>query len=159
MLSSVWCVNEFDGRFIFKVTHLARDCSRIERIIVLLARNEKPEEYQEENEEVASYCGPIVLIKGVDIDVSSRLKDSRYNSHAEATRAIKLGNARILFGKYVKCSWGCNPTLGSNSNPLPDHSIRELPDIIAMDHATHERKLVLAKIDGGYSRIASAQSS
>ncbi|KAK6774029.1 hypothetical protein RDI58_029268 [Solanum bulbocastanum] len=105
MLFSIWCVTEFDGHFIFKVTHLKRDCSRIERITVLLARNKKPEEHQEEKEEVASYCGPMVLIKGMDTNVSSRMKDSRYNSHAKAARAIKLGNARILFGKHVKCSW------------------------------------------------------
>ncbi|KAG5570752.1 hypothetical protein H5410_060518 [Solanum commersonii] len=161
MFFSVWCVNEFDGRFIWKGTHLARDCPKIERITVLLARNEKLEEHQEENKEVASFCGPIVLIKGVDIDVSSMTKDSRYNSHAEATRAIKMGNSRNLFGKHVKCSWGSNPTsAGSNSNSLPHHAIRKLPDIIAMDLATYERKFVLAKIDiGGYASIASAQSS
>ncbi|KAK4344356.1 hypothetical protein RND71_037450 [Anisodus tanguticus] len=105
----------------------------------------------------------------------------RYSSHAEAARAIQLGNARILFGKPVKCSWGSKPTPpGSSSNPLlPPPAIGQVPGISAMDLATYERQLALAKMtgmqglmhpqgqriggpsqamyDGGYGSIASAQ--
>ncbi|XP_055800969.1 oligouridylate-binding protein 1 [Solanum dulcamara] len=103
----------------------------------------------------------------------------RYSSHAEAARAIQLGNARILFGKPVKCSWGSKPTPpGSSSNPLPPPAIGQ-PGISAMDLAVYERQLALAKMagmqtlmhpqgqriggpsqamyDGGYGSIASPQ--
>ncbi|CAN4094553.1 unnamed protein product [Withania somnifera] len=105
----------------------------------------------------------------------------RYSSHAEAARAIQLGNARILFGKPVKCSWGTKPTPpGSSFNPLLPPAIGQLQGITAMDLATYERQLALAKVagmqglmqpqgqhfgapiqamyDSGYGNIASAQS-
>ncbi|KAL0315918.1 UNVERIFIED_CONTAM: Oligouridylate-binding protein 1 [Sesamum radiatum] len=45
----------------------------------------------------------------------------RYSSHAEAARAIKMGNARIFFGKPIKCSWGSKPTPPGTSSALYLH--------------------------------------
>ncbi|KAM3321229.1 oligouridylate-binding protein 1 [Capsicum chacoense] len=121
------------------------------------------------------------IIEDVRIQAGKGFGFVRYSSHAEAARAIQLGNARILFGKPVKCSWGSKPTPpGSSSNPLPPPAIGQLPGISAMDLAAYERQLALAKMagmqtlmhpqgqriggapsqamyDGGYGSIASAQ--
>lgn len=44
----------------------------------------------------------------------------RYSTHEEAALAIQMGNARILCGKPIKCSWGSKPTPpGTSSTPLP----------------------------------------
>ncbi|KAG8376250.1 hypothetical protein BUALT_Bualt09G0043500 [Buddleja alternifolia] len=104
----------------------------------------------------------------------------RYSSHAEAARAIQMGNARILFGKPVKCSWGSKPTPpGTSSGPLPPPAAAHMPGFTAADLVAYERQLALAKMgaaqalmnpqgqrlgaasqaiyDGGYSSIATTQ--
>ncbi|KAG5569561.1 hypothetical protein H5410_059327 [Solanum commersonii] len=73
----------------------------------------------------------------------------RYSNHTEAARAIQLGNARILFGKPIKCSWGSKPTPpGSSTNPLPPPAIGQLPGISAMGLAMYERQVALARMTG-----------
>ncbi|EEF46244.1 nucleolysin tia-1, putative [Ricinus communis] len=52
----------------------------------------------------------------------------RYSTHAEAALAIQMGNARILYGKPVKCSWGSKPTPpGTSSTPLPPPAAVRMP--------------------------------
>lgn len=74
----------------------------------------------------------------------------RYSTHAEAARAIQLGNARILFGKPIKCSWGNKPTPpGTSSAPLPPPAIGvQMPGISAAELLAYERQLALAKMGG-----------
>ncbi|XP_052182215.1 oligouridylate-binding protein 1 [Diospyros lotus] len=105
----------------------------------------------------------------------------RYSTHAEAARAIQMGNARILFGKPIKCSWGSKPTPpGTSSAPLPPPTVAQLPGFSAADLAAYERQLALSKMgaqalmhpqgqriggagvsqaiyDGGYPGIATTQ--
>ncbi|KAL8119873.1 oligouridylate-binding protein 1-like [Apium graveolens] len=104
----------------------------------------------------------------------------RYSNHSEAARAIQMGNARILFGKPIKCSWGSKPTPpGTSSTPLPPPSATVFPGFSAADLVAYERQLALAKMggaqalmhqqvqrmgaanpamyDGGYPGIASTQ--
>ncbi|XP_031092414.1 oligouridylate-binding protein 1-like [Ipomoea triloba] len=70
----------------------------------------------------------------------------RYSTHAEAARAIQLGNARILFGKPVKCSWGSKPTMpGTSSAPLPPPAAH-IPDVSATNLAAYEMQLALSKM-------------
>ncbi|CAI9297539.1 unnamed protein product [Lactuca saligna] len=95
----------------------------------------------------------------------------RYTSHAEAARAIQLGNARYLYGKPLKCSWGSKPTPpGSSSTPLP-------PPMVAgnmMNVTSYERQMTIGKMaglmqmgggasngavyDGGYPGIGATQA-
>ncbi|XAR51096.1 hypothetical protein NMG60_11005632, partial [Bertholletia excelsa] len=71
----------------------------------------------------------------------------RYSSHAEAARAIQMGNARILFGKPIKCSWGSKPTPpGTSSAPLPPPTITHMPGLTASDLVAYERQLALSKM-------------
>ncbi|KAK4391896.1 Oligouridylate-binding protein 1 [Sesamum angolense] len=103
----------------------------------------------------------------------------RYSSHAEAARAIKMGNARIFFGKPIKCSWGSKPTPpGTSSAPLPPPAAAHMPGFSATDLAAYGRQLALSKIgaqpliypqgqrlgtatqaiyDGGFSSITTSQ--
>ncbi|KAL0333673.1 UNVERIFIED_CONTAM: Oligouridylate-binding protein 1 [Sesamum angustifolium] len=103
----------------------------------------------------------------------------RYSSHAEAARAIKMGNARIVFGKPIKCSWGSKPTPpGTSSAPLPPPAAAHMPGFSATDLAAYGRQLALSKIgaqpliypqgqrlgtatqaiyDGGFSSITTSQ--
>ncbi|KAK6126720.1 hypothetical protein DH2020_039542 [Rehmannia glutinosa] len=103
----------------------------------------------------------------------------RYSSHAEAARAIQMGNARLFFGKPIKCSWGSKPTPpGTGSAPLPPPAAAHMPGFSVGDLAAYERQLALSKIgaqalmhpqahrfgapsqaiyDGGYSSIATTQ--
>ncbi|XP_024924666.1 oligouridylate-binding protein 1 isoform X1 [Ziziphus jujuba] len=70
----------------------------------------------------------------------------RYSTHAEAALAIQMGNARLLCGKAIKCSWGSKPTPpGTNSNPLPPPSVVHMPGFAA---ATYERQMALSKMGG-----------
>ncbi|XP_073308273.1 oligouridylate-binding protein 1-like isoform X2 [Primulina huaijiensis] len=74
----------------------------------------------------------------------------RYSSHAEAARAIQMGNARILFGKPIKCSWGSKPTPpGTTSTPLPPPAATHMPGFTVADLAAYERQLALSKMMGG----------
>ncbi|KAK3438646.1 oligouridylate-binding protein 1 isoform X2 [Eucalyptus grandis] len=73
----------------------------------------------------------------------------RYSSHAEAALAIQMGNARILCGKPIKCSWGNKPTPpGTSSTPLPPPSIAHIPGFSATDLAAYERQMALSKMGG-----------
>ncbi|XP_024966180.1 oligouridylate-binding protein 1-like [Cynara cardunculus var. scolymus] len=73
----------------------------------------------------------------------------RYSSHAEAARAIQLGNTRILYGKPLKCSWGSKPTPpGSSSTPLPLPMTGNMLGFSATDLAAYERQLALSKMGG-----------
>lgn len=71
----------------------------------------------------------------------------RYSTHSEAARAIQIGNARVLCGKPLKCSWGSKPTpAGASSTPLPP-PVQAL-GYTAADLAAYERQLALAKMSG-----------
>ncbi|KAL2456449.1 Oligouridylate-binding protein 1C [Abeliophyllum distichum] len=73
----------------------------------------------------------------------------RYSTHAEAARAIQMGNARILFGKPIKCSWGCKPTPpGTSSTPLPPPAAAHMQGFSAADLIAYERHLALSKMGG-----------
>lgn len=80
----------------------------------------------------------------------------RYSTHAEAARAIQLGNAQILYGKPIKCSWGSKPTpSGTSSTPLPPPV--QVPVFSAADLAAYERQLALSKM-GGAQALMQAQA-
>ncbi|GMH18119.1 hypothetical protein Nepgr_019960 [Nepenthes gracilis] len=72
----------------------------------------------------------------------------RYSTHVEAAQAIQLGNARILFGKPIKCSWGNKPTTGASSTPLPPPVATQFPGVSGTDLAAYERQLAFAKMGG-----------
>ncbi|KVH94042.1 Nucleotide-binding, alpha-beta plait [Cynara cardunculus var. scolymus] len=79
----------------------------------------------------------------------------RYSSHAEAARAIQFGNARVLFGKPLKCSWGSKPTPpGTSSSPLPPpvatnaHANANVGGFSAAELAAYERQVALSKMGG-----------
>lgn len=73
----------------------------------------------------------------------------RYSTHPEASLAIQMGNARILCGKPIKCSWGSKPTPpGTSSTPLPPPPAPHLPGFSATDLAAYERQIALSKIAG-----------
>lgn len=73
----------------------------------------------------------------------------RYSTHPEAALAIQMGNARILCGKPIKCSWGSKPTPpGTSSTPLPPPPAPHLPGFSATDLAAYERQIALSKIAG-----------
>ncbi|XP_031260264.1 oligouridylate-binding protein 1-like isoform X2 [Pistacia vera] len=75
----------------------------------------------------------------------------RYSTHAEAALAIQTGNARILCGKPIKCSWGSKPTPpGSSSTPLPPPAAAaaHMPGLSATDFAAYERQMALSKMAG-----------
>ncbi|XP_007012590.2 PREDICTED: oligouridylate-binding protein 1 [Theobroma cacao] len=73
----------------------------------------------------------------------------RYSSHAEAALAIQVGNARILCGKPIKCSWGSKPTPpGTSSVPLPPPAAAHMPGFSAADLAAYERQMALSKYGG-----------
>ncbi|KAK9275909.1 hypothetical protein L1049_023183 [Liquidambar formosana] len=62
----------------------------------------------------------------------------RYSTHSEAAMAIQMGNARILCGKPIKCSWGSKPTPpGTSSTPLPPPTAAHMPGISATDLAAY----------------------
>ncbi|KAK6941270.1 RNA recognition motif domain [Dillenia turbinata] len=74
----------------------------------------------------------------------------RYSTHAEAALAIQVANARLLFGKPIKCSWGSKPTPpGAISAPLPPPTAAQVPaGLSATDLATYDRQLALSKMGG-----------
>ncbi|KAJ4959316.1 hypothetical protein NE237_026427 [Protea cynaroides] len=70
----------------------------------------------------------------------------RYSTHAEAALAIQMGNARILCGKPIKCSWGSKPTPpGTVSTPLPPPFP---PGVSAAELLAYERQLAMSKMAG-----------
>ncbi|KAL4296790.1 hypothetical protein GQ457_12G021830 [Hibiscus cannabinus] len=73
----------------------------------------------------------------------------RYSSHAEAALAIQMGNARILCGKPIKCSWGSKPTApGTSSTPLPPPAAAPMPVFSAADLGAYERQMAMSKYGG-----------
>ncbi|GLT62857.1 hypothetical protein SLA2020_354600 [Shorea laevis] len=71
----------------------------------------------------------------------------RYGTHAEAALAIQIGNARILCGKPVKCSWGSKPTPpGTSSAPLPPPAPAYMPGLSSTDLAAYQRQMALSKL-------------
>ncbi|KAF5481666.1 hypothetical protein F2P56_002303 [Juglans regia] len=71
----------------------------------------------------------------------------RFSTHAEAALAIQMGNARILYGKPIKCSWGSKPTPpGTSSTPLPPPMAAHMPGLSAADIAAYERQIALSKM-------------
>ncbi|XP_059633262.1 oligouridylate-binding protein 1 isoform X2 [Cornus florida] len=73
----------------------------------------------------------------------------RFSTHAEAARAIQTGNARILFGKPIKCSWGSKPTPpGTSSTPLPPPTAVHMAGLSATDLVAYERQMALSKMGG-----------
>ncbi|KAL8158679.1 hypothetical protein V2J09_000216 [Rumex salicifolius] len=85
----------------------------------------------------------------------------RYNNHAEAARGIQLGNARMLFGKPLKCSWGNKPTPpGTSSTPLPPPTFGgvQTPGVSAAELLAYERHMALAKMGGGSQAYMNPQA-
>lgn len=81
----------------------------------------------------------------------------RYSNHSEAALAIQMGNARLLCGKPIKCSWGSKPTpLGTSSTPLPPPAAAPYPKLSAADLL--ERSLVLSKMASSQAALIQAQS-
>ncbi|XP_062091186.1 oligouridylate-binding protein 1-like [Humulus lupulus] len=73
----------------------------------------------------------------------------RFTTHSEAAMAIQLGNARMLYGKTIKCSWGSKPTPpGTNSAPLPPPAAASMPVFSAADLAAYGRQMTLSKMGG-----------
>ncbi|TYI22293.1 hypothetical protein ES332_A06G093200v1 [Gossypium tomentosum] len=73
----------------------------------------------------------------------------RYSLHTEAALAIQMGNARILCGKPIKCSWGSKPTApGTSSAPLPPPAAAHMPGFSAADLAAYERHMAMSKCGG-----------
>ncbi|XP_058079606.1 oligouridylate-binding protein 1B-like [Magnolia sinica] len=82
----------------------------------------------------------------------------RYSTHAEAALAIQMGNARILCGKPIKCSWGSKPTPpGTSSTPLPPPTAAPFPGLSANDLLAYERQLALTKMGSGQAALMHAQ--
>ncbi|RWR79470.1 hypothetical protein CKAN_00804200 [Cinnamomum micranthum f. kanehirae] len=78
----------------------------------------------------------------------------RYSTHAEAALAIQMGNARILCGKPIKCSWGSKPTPpGLASTPLPPPSAAPFPGLSTSDLLAYERQLALSKMGSGQAAL------
>ncbi|KAI8565324.1 hypothetical protein RHMOL_Rhmol03G0250200 [Rhododendron molle] len=83
----------------------------------------------------------------------------RYSTHAEAARAIQMGNARIFFGKPIKCSWGSKPTPpGTSSTPLPPPAAAQMPGFSAADLVAYERQLALSRMGMGMGMGMGAQA-
>ncbi|XP_015931692.1 oligouridylate-binding protein 1 [Arachis duranensis] len=83
----------------------------------------------------------------------------RYSTHDEAALAIQMGNARILFGKPVKCSWGSKPTPpGTASTPLPLPSTAHVPGFSPVGLAAYERQMALSKMGGAHAALMHQQN-
>ncbi|OIT04195.1 hypothetical protein A4A49_64309 [Nicotiana attenuata] len=68
--------SKFDGCFICKGPHMARDCPRIERLSALFAEEKSEEEpNEEEHEQATAYLGPMVVLKNAEA-TSSRTTNS-----------------------------------------------------------------------------------
>ena len=80
----------------------------------------------------------------------------RYSSHGEAALAIQMGNARFLFGKPIKCSWGSKPTPpGTASTPLPPPASTNVPvpGFSLAGLAAYERQMALSKMNGAHALL------
>ncbi|KAL9271460.1 Oligouridylate-binding protein 1-like protein [Drosera capensis] len=81
-------------------------------------------------------------IEDVRVQRDKGFRFFRYSSHAEAARAIQLGNARMLFSKPLKCSWGSKPTPPrTSSTPLATPAAAQ-PGLAA----AYERQLAGAQV-------------
>ncbi|KAI3892233.1 hypothetical protein MKX03_030201, partial [Papaver bracteatum] len=76
----------------------------------------------------------------------------RYSTHEEAAMGIQMGNANMLYGKTIKCSWGSKPTPpGTISTPLPPPAIAAVspyPSLSTADLLAYERQLAMSKMSG-----------
>lgn len=82
----------------------------------------------------------------------------RYSNHSEAALAIQMGNARLLCGKPIKCSWGSKPTPpGTSSTPLPPPAPAPYPGLSATDLFAYERSLALSKMGSNQAALLQAQ--
>ncbi|CAN1136278.1 Oligouridylate-binding protein 1 [Linum perenne] len=73
----------------------------------------------------------------------------RYSTHDEAALAIQIGNARIIYGKPIKCSWGSKPTPpGTSSTPLPPPAAAggQIPGYSAAELMNYERQMAMSKM-------------
>lgn len=78
----------------------------------------------------------------------------RYSNHSEAALAIQAGNAKILYGKPIKCSWGSKPTPpGTASTPLPPPSLAPFPSLPSADLLGYERSLALSKMSANQALL------
>ncbi|CAI8610959.1 unnamed protein product [Vicia faba] len=80
----------------------------------------------------------------------------RYSTHGEAALAIQMGNARFLFGKPIKCSWGSKPTPpGTASTPLPPPASPHVPvpGFSLAGLAAYERQMALSKMNGTHALL------
>ncbi|OIT00272.1 hypothetical protein A4A49_59870 [Nicotiana attenuata] len=68
--------NKFDGCFICKGPHMARDCPRIEWLSTLFPEEKSEDEpNEEEHEQATTYLGPMVVLKNAEA-ASSRTTNS-----------------------------------------------------------------------------------
>ncbi|XP_026431086.1 oligouridylate-binding protein 1-like [Papaver somniferum] len=76
----------------------------------------------------------------------------RYSTHEEAAMGIQMGNANMLYGKTIKCSWGSKPTPpGTISTPLPPPAVAAVspyPSLSTADLLAYERQLAMSKMGG-----------
>ncbi|KAI3915162.1 hypothetical protein MKW98_011507, partial [Papaver atlanticum] len=76
----------------------------------------------------------------------------RYSTHEEAAMGIQMGNANMLYGKTIKCSWGSKPTPpGTISTPLPPPAVAAIspyPSLSTADLLAYERQLAMSKMGG-----------
>ncbi|KAI3948320.1 hypothetical protein MKX01_028758, partial [Papaver californicum] len=81
----------------------------------------------------------------------------RYSTHAEAAMGIRMGNANMLYGKTIKCSWGSKPTPpGTSSSPLAPPAIAAVspyPGLSTADLLAYERQLAMSKMGGPQSAL------
>ncbi|XP_061357614.1 oligouridylate-binding protein 1-like [Gastrolobium bilobum] len=76
----------------------------------------------------------------------------RFSTHAEAAFAIQMGNAQVLFGKPMKCSWGSKPTPpGTASTPLAPPTAAQVPGFSPTTLAAYERQMALSKMGGAHA--------
>ncbi|OIT03379.1 hypothetical protein A4A49_57473 [Nicotiana attenuata] len=69
--------SKFDGCFICKGPHMARDCPRIERLSALFAEEKSEDEpNEEEHEQATVYLGPMVVLKNVEATSSRTMNSS-----------------------------------------------------------------------------------
>ncbi|KAL6974633.1 ubiquitin-specific protease ubp1, variant 2 [Sarracenia purpurea var. burkii] len=99
------------------------------------------------------------VIEDVHIQRDKGFGFVRYSTHAEAALAIQMGNAGILFGKPIKCSWGSKPTPpGASSTPLPPPSAAaHMPGFSATNLVAYEHQLALSKMAGGAQALMQLQ--
>ncbi|CAN1136270.1 Oligouridylate-binding protein 1 [Linum perenne] len=86
----------------------------------------------------------------------------RYSTHDEAALAIQIGNARIIYGKPIKCSWGSKPTPpGTSSTPLPPPAAAggQIPGYSAAELMNYERQMAMSKMGSMQSQHALRQAA